>query len=97
MDPMNAANPENAAEVEYFSNRVDEIFTKVDKVSFFFFFSTKIGTFYCEPCLKGFKFVIISVCYYILISFSFSFGFLSLNVQEINWAATLCLIENKVE
>nr|XP_023891485.1 transcription factor GTE1-like isoform X2 [Quercus suber] len=32
MDPMNAANPENAAEVEYFSNRVDEIFTKVDKI-----------------------------------------------------------------
>ncbi|KAK4564584.1 hypothetical protein RGQ29_006598 [Quercus rubra] len=32
MDPMNAANPENAAEVEYFSNRVDEIFTKVDKL-----------------------------------------------------------------
>lgn len=39
MDPMNAANPENVAEVEYFSNRVDEIFTKVDKVSFFFFFN----------------------------------------------------------
>ncbi|KAM4087991.1 hypothetical protein ACB094_07G037400 [Castanea mollissima] len=32
MDPMNAANPNNAAEVEYFSNRVDEIFTKVDKL-----------------------------------------------------------------
>lgn len=81
MDPMNAANPNNAAEVEYFSNRVDEIFTKVDKVSFFFFFfPTNIGTFYCELCLKGFKFVIISVCYYILISSSFSFDFLSLNV-----------------
>lgn len=78
MDPMNAANPSNGAEVEYFSNRVDEIFTKVDKVSFFF--STKIGNFYCDRCLKGFKFVIISVCYYIVISFSFSFGFLSLNV-----------------
>lgn len=34
------------------------------------FFSTKIGTFYRELCLKGFKFVIISVYYYFIIYLS---------------------------